>query len=230
LQARDTFSDEIDGDDFRIYTLPTKYSSVEEKSYIETEEQFAQLSTILNNWKVRPPCVLIANCLNGSPQKVPSIWESRMLADDDLSSLSYSSGANPSFCRFLDKRCVLCAWGDGQESNIHLTHIFTYEEAGAITDDARNMFLRQMKLGSVNSPANVLSMCPQCCKLFDDNLIVIDPVRKMWLIDKSVRALKSAQGSFYSALQKPYNFRHRGFPFHPSGQLLLHRYARVQGK
>src|SRR5688572_10618285 len=85
-RIRTSFSNEITTEVFRVYKLPHKFTSIDEKVLVDSEDDFQACMELFKNPYKFPPEVYIWNYEDESPKKLPVRKE-----DDDATVVTRDS-------------------------------------------------------------------------------------------------------------------------------------------
>jgi len=106
-RARTSFSEEITTKILRVYKLPHKFTSIEEKVLIDSEDDFQACVELFKNPDEFPPELYIWNYEDESPKKLPNAKKER-----DCSSVVSRDSNQSKICKEKDGYICLCAISD----------------------------------------------------------------------------------------------------------------------
>eukprot|EP01036_Dinobryon_divergens_P032182 gene32182-41722_t len=163
IKIRASFSDEITTEMFRVYRLPHKFSSIDEKVLIDSNEKFQECASLFKNPFKFPPVLYIWNYEDESPN---------VQKDRDCASV-VSRESNQNICKEKDGYICLCCRFFGQQEGLTMKccHLYEIEPHEALTTVAeRKDKMKSLKLVDIN-----------------DHQIGIHPVDRRWIITDTLR-------------------------------------------
>jgi hypothetical protein len=155
-RVRTSFSEEITTKIFRVYKLPHKFSSIEEKVLIDSEADFQACVELFKNPDEFPPELYIWNYEDESPKKLPNAKKDR---DCDSVVSRYSNQSK--ICKEKDGYICLCCGFFGPEGMaMKCCHLYEIKAHEALTTVAeRKDKLKSLKLVDINELRNFVTMC-----------------------------------------------------------------------
>jgi len=184
-RVRTSFSEEITTKIFRVYKLPHKFTSIEEKVLVDSEADFQACVELFKNPDEFPPELYIWNYEDESPKKLPNAKKDR-----DCSSVVSRDSNQSKICKEKDGYICLCCGHFGPEGlAMKCCHLYEIKAHEALTTLAeRKDKLKLLKLVDINELRNLVTMCEKCHTRFDNHQIGIHPVDRRWIITDSLRA------------------------------------------
>jgi hypothetical protein len=179
--SESSFSEEITTKIFRVYKLPHKLSSIEEKVLIDSEADFQACVELFKNPDEFPPELYIWNYEDESPNKLPNAKKDRHCA----SVVSIDSNQSK-ICKEKDGYICLCCGFFGPEGlTMKCCHLYEIKAHEALRK------LKSLKLVDINELRNLVTMCEKCHTRFDSHQIAIGihPVDRRWIITDTLRGI-----------------------------------------
>ena len=185
-RIRTSFSEEITTKIFRVYKLPHKFTSIEEKVLVDSEEDFLSCIELFKDPDDFPPELYIWNYEDESPKKLPSANK-----DGDCSSVVTMDSNQSRICKEKDGYTCLCCGFVGPEGlAMKCCHLYEIKAHQALTTE-RKAKLTSLKLVDINELRNLVTMCEKCHTRFDNHHIGIHPVDRRWIITDKLRELNA---------------------------------------
>ena len=188
---RKLFSEEITTRIFRVYKLPYKFTSIDERVLIDDEAKFQECVEWLNNPDELPLELYIWNYEDESPTKLSDIAK-----DSECSSVVSRDSNQSKICKEKDGYiCLCCGYFGAEGMSMKCCHLYEIKAHKALTTLAvRKEKLKSLKLVDINELRNLVTMCEKCHTRFDDHQIGIHPTDLRWIITDALRD-KSAPSS-----------------------------------
>jgi hypothetical protein len=178
LNIVSTFADEIDNKPFRIYALPQHFENINQRRLLNSVDDLKLfLEEYTTHFMVGRPQLYVWNEESGTPDKPPR----QTTEVDKLSSVTKNSTESLR-CKERDKNaCVFCGYTDGAKRQAsHILELRYFKEIP--TEVERDNLLESLGLESINSLANLISLCEKCHRQFDKNKIGIEPDSKTLVV------------------------------------------------
>lgn len=199
-RIRTSFSEEITAKIFRVYKLPHKFTSIDERVLIDDEAKFQECVELFKNPDDFPPELYIWNYEDESVNIGYPIVPKK---DRDCSSVVSRDSNQSEICKEKDGYiCLCCGYFGAEGMSMKCCHLYEIKAHEALTTFAeRKEKLRSLKLVDINELRNLVTMCEKCHTRFDNHQIGIHPTDLRWIITDALRD-KSAPSS------KPYRDIH----------------------
>ena len=196
-RIRTSFSEEITTKIFRVYKLPHKFTSIDERVLIDDEAKFQECVEWFTNPDEFPPELYIWNYEDESPNK-PNTTKDR-----ECSSVVSRDSNQSKICKEKDGYvCLCCGYFGAEGMSMKCCHLYEIKAHKALTTLAvRKEKLKSLKLVDINELRNLVTMCENCHTRFDNHQIGIHPADLRWIITDALRD-KSTPSS------KPYHDIH----------------------
>jgi hypothetical protein len=223
LNILSTFAEEIDNKPFTIYVLPPNFKNINERrQLVSARDLEAFLEAYTANFMSGRPQMYVWNEESSTPDKPP---RQVTMEVEQLSSVTRNS--TQSFrCKERDSNvCVFCGYTDGAKRDAaHILEIQYFKEIS--TQVERDTLLESLGLESINSLANLISLCKKCHREFDNNNIGIEPDSKTLVVAEAILDEDFVtQGSVPFALLQGKPIKFNGIKtWQPSTALLRHRF------
>jgi len=231
------FEEELDSKSkaFKMYRMPFNFNDIIQRDRIDNNAQFLEfVKSYIENF-ANPPSLYIFNTIDdSSPTKLPEITEAKAVPEDSKyqSSISSYQSTNSTKAKEVrerdDNTCLACGYkADSQPA----CHFLERKHFQILSKVKRREILQRLKLDSVNSITNMITLCVPCHKQFDSYNLGIEPNDNKIMITDSLRDSKSKNGAgelFKSLERKVITFN--GDPrFTPSLELKKYRFNYFKG-
>jgi ribosomal protein L37AE/L43A len=223
LNILSTFAEEIDKKPFRIYVMPPDFKNISDRQQLLTVNDLVSfLEAYAANFMVRRPQLYVWNEEGSTPDKPPR----EMINELETLSRVTRNTTQSYLCKERDSNvCIFCGYTDeAKRDAAHILEIHYFK--GILTQAERDILLESCGLESINSLANLISLCKKCHRQFDDNNLGIEPDSKTLVVAEAILDEKFvAQGSVPFARLQGKVIKFNGIKtWQPSTDLLRHRF------
>ena len=199
-----TFTEDISGKDIRLYTFPVGFTDIGERRVLDNGNFESVLESLLaqNQGSSKCPLVYVWNYDNGSPTKMPDT-EAVMGEVSSVSSSSSSSEESSitrnlqcsTACRARDGYTCLCC-GHNSQATTEAAHICELESFKGTSEEERFIKLQSLALATPYDVGNMITLCKECHRYFDNHYLGIHPTESRWIVTKFLRNVTNEQGLF----------------------------------
>jgi len=222
-ELHNIFIDEISGNSIKLYALPCKYTSLDERRLISDDRSLLDTLHLYETVDPKRPLLYVWNHneSKGSPDRLPG-EEDGEDAETNVSAFTEES----IMCKVsATYTCVICSFQNTAGVGLQGCHIFQREEYKKIKDKlTRIAKLDEFVLSHIHQQNNLICLCTACHPKFDSFELTMHPERKTLLVGVKVRGKQAGNGQMYNELHG----RLLVFPGqehrHPTRQLLQYRY------
>lgn len=251
------FQEELEGHQFRIYSLPDGFVDVGQRTHIKSIDDLNNFALQLISSNV-PPSLYVFNFDKESPTKPPELKRqsspakvssstsnksrspksssssSSVVSLGSLSSKASRDNIKANLCRSRDKGfCVFCDYNDNSARQAcHILELETYNNKNIFsTDEERSLKLLEYDIDDINSVRNMISLCINCHRQFDNKWLSIHPDELTLIVSDEIRERCSTQGSIsYTTLHGKTIAFNGSTHLHPPNSLLKYRHEQFEIK
>ena len=139
-------------------------------------------------------------------QRIPTKMPDTEAVTGEVSSVSSSKCSSitrnaqcSTACRARDGYTCLCC-GHDSEATTEAAHICELKSFKGTSEEERFNRLQSMALATPNDADNMITLCKECHRYFDNHYLGIHPTESRWIVTKFLRNVTTEQGLYFLSI------------------------------